>query len=83
MKINIIEMIKDELGSAEDYYKWSIDYKEKAKTVSLEMFDISKQELQHAWFWIDMATKVGKNVEVYLKKYNEIYKMIYGGEFNE
>ena len=83
MKINFIEMVEDELKSTKDYFTWSKAYKNRDLSVSDRMYEISKEELSHARFWIDMLIDRGKDVSKYEEEYNKLYKMIYGGEDNE
>ena len=52
MKINVVEMIEDELKSTEDYFKWSKEYMNIDRYKSSTMVEISKQELYPAKFWI-------------------------------
>lgn len=83
MKINFIEMVEDELKSTKDYYVWSKAYKTKDYDVSSKMYEISKEELSHARFWIDMLISRNKDVSKYEKEYERLYSMVYGGENNE
>ena len=82
MEINVVAMIEDELTTTKHYYEWSKYYINKDRYRSSTLAEISKQELSHAKFWISWL-KDSEQRDYYIEKYNKLYRMIYGGEFNE
>ena len=79
MKINVIDMLEDELKSTRYYFEWAKQYVNKDREKSDVLLNISRQELEHAKFWKSWVTNE-KSIEKYNKEFYKLYELIYGGD---